>query len=1188
MSRKWTEQQLNSIYSTGGSVLVSAAAGSGKTSVLVERVIQLITREEAPIDVDRLLIVTFTRAAAAEMKERITQALNSLLANDPYNGNLLRQKQLLPNASISTIDSFCSNIVREYFHTLGIASDFRIADSGELEILQNQALDKAFENFYESDNPDFIKLLDAFSDKSGDEYFRKTVLKVSDFLSTQPFPEKWLDEMLRNYGAESIQSSIWGNIIFDYSVTSVKHAIKLTEQSLGLLYESEKLNETLSPLFEYDLAFLRKLCELIESKAWDGIEAHVSSYTSGKMQTPRGYGEHPIKVRASANRNTVKKVISDLSELFCKTSAEASEELCELEALVSMLFDLVREYIKIFDGLKAKKNILSFSDVEQLTVKLLAYPNDDGSYTKTPQGYEISSRFDTVIVDEYQDVNDVQNLIFNCASKDGTNLFVVGDVKQSIYCFRQAKPQIFLARKNSYNRYDPEKQNYPATIILDKNFRSRAEICNTVNYIFSNIMSKSVADMDYNEDEMLNPGAAYPPSDNCDFEITLIDRDAFSMYKDDYTHNQIEALCIADKIRQMLSDGFKVKDGDTMRNATFGDFAIILRKTSSVAVEYVKTLIDCGIPAYCEEKGSAFDAQEVKILLNILRVINNPTLDIPLLSVLCSPIYGFTPDELAQIRSQSRKTSLYSSLCKFADSHQKTADFLSELNVLRKYSCTGTVDELIGKVLEITALGAITSVVKNADEPMQNLNLLRVYARSFESSGCKTLSDFILYIDRLIECGMDIAEPPVGNTSSLNGVRVISIHKSKGLEFPICILADTAREFNTEDLKKDVILDSEAGLGIKRKSGIRRYKTIARKAIEIEMLKSQKAEEMRVLYVALTRAKEKLIMLASHKNLKKHLDDLCLKISTDKSIEPYIVSQCSCFSDWILLSMIINNNLTPTSDNMTISQPWKYDGYSPRWLLSAITDPTQISGLEIVETFESNPQASNKKPNKTELDYAEILKKNLSFRYKNESILSLPQKVSASQIAHNQNNEYFEKIIAKPSFLNKSISTALERGTAHHLFLQYCDFEKARFNIQSEINRLLKANRLTATQAEVIDAEALKNLLISPLFDRVVKSSQIMREERFTVKIKASQAFDECDSADAFVIMQGAVDLAFVEDKALVVVDYKTDRVKEISRLAELYKKQLDLYKIAMEQSTGYKVKELIICSVHLNDYISL
>lgn len=1188
MSRKLTEQQLNSIYSTGGSVLVSAAAGSGKTSVLVERVIRLITREEAPIDVDRLLIVTFTRAAAAEMKERITQALNSLLANDPYNGNLLRQKQLLPNASISTIDSFCSNIVREYFHTLGVASDFRIADSGELEILQNQALSKAFEAFYESDNSDFIKLLDAFSDKSGDEYFRKTVLKVSEFLSTQPFPEKWLDDMLKNYGAESIEKSIWGRIIFDYSVSSVNHAIKLTEQSLALLVESNKLNEKLSPLFENDLVFLRKLKELIENLNWDKIVAHASSYTSGKMLTPRGYSDNPIKITVSANRAAVKKVISDLSELFCKTSAQVGEELCELEALVSVLFDLVKEYIKIFDEHKAKKNILAFSDVEQLAVKLLASPNDDGSYTKTTQGYEISSRYDTVIVDEYQDVNDVQNLIFNCASKGGTNLFVVGDVKQSIYCFREAKPQIFLARKNAYNKYDAEKQNYPATIILDKNFRSRAEICDTVNFIFSHIMSKSVADMDYNEDEMLNSGADYPPSEKCDFEITLIDRDAFFAYKDEYTHNQIEALCIADKIRQMLSQGFQVKDGNSMRNATFGDFAIILRKTSGVAVEYVKTLIDCGIPAYCEEKGSAFDAQEVKILLNILRVINNPTLDIPLLSVLCSPIYGFTPDDLAKIRSQSRKTSLYSSLCKFSENDKKAADFLSELNLLRKYSCTGSVDELIGKVLEITALGAITSAVKSVEAPMQNLNLLRVYARSFESNGCKTLSDFILYIDRLIECGKDISEPPVGNVASLNGVRVISIHKSKGLEFPICILADTAREFNTEDLKKDVILDSEAGLGIKRKSGIRRYKTIARKAIEIEMLKSQKAEEMRVLYVALTRAKEKLIMLASHKNLQKHINDLSSKISSERTIEPYVVSECRCISDWVLLSMLVNTDLKVESDNILISHPLIYDGSCPSWTVRKIDSPSQIADFDSVESIDDDLIKSDAKPDKTEMDYAEILKKNLSFRYRNENILSLPQKVSASQIAHNQNNEYFEKIVAKPNFLSSSTSTALERGTAHHLFLQYCDFEKARLDIHSEINRLRESNRLTETQAEVIDAENLKNLLVSPLFDRVVNSDEVMREERFTVKIKASQAFEECDVSDAYVIMQGAVDLAFVEDNSLVVVDYKTDRVGEVSKLADLYQKQLELYKTAMEQSTGYKVKELIICSIYLNNYITL
>lgn len=487
MNREWTKQQLNSIYSTDGSVLVSAAAGSGKTAVLVERVINLITRKDNPIDVDRLLIVTFTRAAAAEMRQRITEALNSMLENDPYNSRLLMQKQLLYNASISTIDSFCGNVVREYFHAAGVSSDFRIADEGELEILRNQALDRSFETFYETESKEFSSLLDAFSSKGGDTKLRETVLKICTFLSTQPFPNKWLDDMLSSYGERSVADSIWGKIIIDYSVPAVNHAVNLTQNSIKLLDDDQKLKEKAIELFESDLVFLNELSKRLLSANWDDIVIHLSSFKSGRMSAPRGYKDNPLKLAVSSNRDEVKSTIKQISSYFCRSEAEAYAEFSELESIVAVLFELVREYIKEFDLLKSKKNILSFADVELLTVKLLAKPDEKGGYIKTPQAYEISERYDAVIVDEFQDVNDVQNLIFNCASNDENNLFVVGDVKQSIYGFRQAKPQIFINRKESYKKFDERNPVYPATIILDKNFRSRKEVCDTVNFIFQDL-----------------------------------------------------------------------------------------------------------------------------------------------------------------------------------------------------------------------------------------------------------------------------------------------------------------------------------------------------------------------------------------------------------------------------------------------------------------------------------------------------------------------------------------------------------------------------------------------------------------------------------------------------------------------------------------------------------------------------
>lgn len=1182
MGREWTPQQLNAIYATDGSVLVSAAAGSGKTAVLVERVINLVTRSENPIDVDRLLIVTFTRAAAAEMRQRISLALNSLLENDPYNPNLLKQKQLLYTASISTIDSFCSEIVREYFHALGVSRDFRIADEGELDVLRKNALDNTFNTFYSSDSDDFIALLDAFSSKGGDVKLRETVLKIATFLSTQPFPENWLENMLSGYGENSVAESIWGKIIIEYAKSTVHHAINLTQNSLKILENDAKLQNSFTPKIEDDLVFLDNLLKKLYLNSWNDICSVAFSFSPGRLTPPKGYKDNPIKVAVANNRDEVKDAIKSVQLYFANSEEEVLSEMKELQGLVSTLFDLVRKYIKEFDAQKSKKNVLSFSDIELLTVKLLAEPLDDG-YRKTSAADEISNRYDAVIVDEFQDVNDVQDLIFKCVSREENNIFVVGDVKQSIYGFRQAKPQIFIDRKNSYEKFDAVNPAYPATIILDKNFRSRKEVCDTVNFIFRNLMTKQSAQMDYTEDEMLNVGASYPESTDCDFEISLIEKSAF----EDYDYAEIEARHIANKIHSMMKSGFLVKDGDIQRKATYGDFAVILRSTKNTAQTYVKTLIDCGIPAFSENKENSFEAKEIKVILNLLRVIDNPALDIPLLSVMCSPIFGFTPDELSQIRADERYSNLYAAVKKYSSKSEKARDFLAKLEQLKNYSYTCSVDDLIGKIYDTTAIGAITTAVKGGEAPMRNLDLLRIYARSFESNGYKTLSDFISYIDKLMENGTQLPAAS-SDSDSLNGVRVLSIHASKGLEYPVCFLADTAKQFNKTDLRSDVLIDSVAGLGIKKREGICRYNTLPRLAVEIEISQNEIAEELRVLYVALTRAKEKLIAVCSKKNSEKYLSNLYSKIVFGNIIEPYSVVRCSSISDWLLLCALVHSSLNDLRMKINPSaEPILHKDTSP-WHFELIDKEELIFG-NTIDTFDESEKVFENIQNTDTYDYAQLLKTNLSFKYKNADIMNLPQKVSASQISHNE-SDYFEKVLMKPSFLNKETAAAVDRGTAHHKFLQYCDFVNAKQSLESEVERLKNLGLLTDEQTELIDKAKIKNLLNSELVQRIINSPLVFREEQFSAKLNPSLVFVEYENVDtdAEIIVQGAVDVAFEENGKLVIVDYKTDRVKDISKLAILYKKQLELYRLAMEQSTEMTVSECIICSVHLGEYIKI
>ena len=1176
MGRNWTPQQKNAIYSTDGSVLVSAAAGSGKTSVLVERVIQMVTRQNNPVDVDKLLIVTFTKAAANEMKERIMAALDSKLKNDPYNPALLRQKQLLYSAQISTIDSFCGNLVRDYFHVLNVNRDYRIGDNGEVKVMEKQALDDTMEYFYKNGNSDFTELLAAFSSKQGDADLRKSIEKISEFLSTQPFPEKWLDKMLKNYETTSVSDSVFGRIIMDNAVTSTEHAIQLNQKAFELLKTEPILEESNSELFASDAKFINTLSDLLQHGTWTQVYKHLKTFNSGRLSARKLPKDHPVKLQVSSIRNSFKAIIADIKKLFLFNEDEVLEQFSQLHSIVSVLFDMVRDYIKRLNELKTKKNIMTFSDVELLTVKLLATPDDDG-YTKTEYAKEIAKRFDYVIVDEFQDVNDVQDLIFKCVSRDESNLFVVGDVKQSIYSFRQTRPEIFIKRKDSYNMYDENNPVYPAAIILDKNFRSRDGICKAVNYIFSRLMTKRVAQMDYTADEYLNTGAEYPPTNDCAFEFSVLEKMSFS---EDISAIELEARYIAERIRQMMNDNYQIKDGDKTRKVTYGDFAVILRKTKDTAPVYVKILNDCGIPAYSETKENALEAVEIKIIMNYLRIIDNPTLEIPLLSVMCSPAYGFTADELAQIKAESRHSNLYNSVKAFTQTDKKAKKFIDDLDNLRIYAYTGSVDNLLGRVYEITSYESVTSAVKGGENPTRNLEMLRNYARQFEANGYKTLSDFIGYVDKLVENGVKLDNIST-DSDSLNAVRVLSVHSSKGLEYPVCFLSGTEKKFNEEEKKDNVMLDSKAGIGIKKKVGITRCNTLPRLAVEIETSQNQLAEEMRILYVALTRAKEKLIVISAIKDIEKNIQKALSNIVSNDRIDPYVASQCKSISDWIMLAVLTHPECNALKNRYSSLPSSFYD------------DDTPQMKFNIVESLETAPSSDNntsKKENifvESSIDYGEILRKNLSFKYRNEKLINLPQKVTASEIAHNENSDYFNKVLQKPAFLDDKRS-ATDRGTAHHKFLQFRNFIEARDDIDAEIDSLVSEGKLTSVQAELIDRQQLLQMLTSPLFDRVVKSNNVMREEKFFAKIHPSLIFDDCKELadDVNIIIQGAVDLAFEENGEIVIVDYKTDRLNNIDKLKMLYTKQLELYKAAIEQYTSKNVKSCVLYSLYLNDYV--
>lgn len=1186
MSVKFTNQQQNAINATDGSVLVSAAAGSGKTAVLIERIIRLITNENNPVDVDRLLIVTFTRAAAAQMRQRLQNAINKLLQNDPYNALLLRQKQLMCNANISTIDSFCTNLVREYFTALNIKNDFRMGDTSELEILSSESLDEIFDEYYDSSDESFLRLVDAFSDKNSDTKLRNSILKISKFLDSQPFSDMWLNEILNRYDMNiPVEKSIWGQIIVNNAKTLVSHAVALCSTSLDLMKSEPKLYESLSVLINSDLEFLNSLKSKLDNSMWDEISEFIGTFKSGTLRAPKEYTKHPIKLSVASNRTEVKKVIDSIKLNFFTKSVDAQEEIKSQYQLVKKLFEVLNKYLERFNNKKSDKNILSFADVELLTVKLLSKPTQN-SYEKTDLAFEISNRFDYVMVDEFQDVNDVQDLIFNCVSKDLNNLFVVGDVKQSIYGFRQAKPEIFLKRKKQYKAFDENNPEYPSTIILDKNFRSRFEVCDATNFIFQNIMTQETAGMDYTADDKLNIGASYEKSDNCNFEFDLLD------VSSDDDKILVEAQFIAEKIHKMISEGFLIKDGDAQRPCTYGDFAILLRKTKEIATDYVDILNMYGIAASCETKQNAFETQEVKILLNFLRVIDNPTQNIALLSVISSPIYGFTPDELAKMRSDSRHQSLYVSLKNYAQNSDKAKKFLKELKNLQTLSFTSTVDELIETIFELTSFTAITSAVKDVSNPTANLLLLRENARAFEKNGYKSLSEFISFIEKMIANGVSLDASSNSDTSTLNKVRVMSIHNSKGLEFPICFLANTDRKFNTKELSEDVLLDSKSGLGLRKRVGICKYNTIPREAVKLESRSSSVAEEQRVLYVALTRAKEKLIVSAVQKDAEMYLSKQYSKLVLGKNVEPYSVINATSFCDWITLCALVHpscakirslatqNEAPPVTENTELCS-WDTNVIKSSEISFEEQDDTEQNVDESKRLLENQERAK---------ELLILLKKRLSFEYPDKDIMDLPQKVSASQVSHDGKDSLFDRVLLKPQFLTDKKLNSVERGTAHHKLLQMCNFTSLKEDIDKEISRLCKEGYISKSEALSIDKSRIEKFTKTELFSRIICSNDVSKEAQFAVEISPSLVSDEYINADqkAKILLQGACDLVFSENNMLVIVDYKTDRVKSIDELKNRYSKQLMLYKNAVEQTKEMKVKECIIYSTELSEYVSV
>ncbi len=1170
---EWSQNQLNAITARGGSIIVSAAAGSGKTTVLVERVIRMITDSENGVPADRLLVVTYTRKAAAELKDRLRKALSDCIRSDPANTFLLRQQMLLSKAHISTVDSFCMSVCREYFYLLDIDSSVRIADDGELRVLSADALKLTLDSLYTEGDERFHRLVETFANARSDSRLEAQIKTMHEFLRSHPFPSKWLDDKLAYFtDFKDVSDSQWGRIVAEYTREALDYMERLIGRALDDVSLDEKLDEKLRPVLEGDLIFLENLREA-QPKGWDAFRTVLLGYKPATLRAPTGYTNNPLKVSAAAARDAFKATVRKLSEFYDQEAALCLYDIELLKDYAEQLFKAVKLFNENYAMLKKEHNVADYADIEHWVLELVVDPE---TLSPTDVARELAARFECIMVDEYQDANEVQDTIFKMISRKEENLFVVGDVKQSIYRFRQAMPELFLNRKNNAVLYHPDDPQFPTKIILEKNYRSDKAVLDAVNFFFRKLMSPAVGEIDYNDEEMLRAGAVYKPAPEPAVELCMVDAKGVGEEEEALA----EARVIAERIHEMVADGYPVKvreNGvETYRPAAYGDFAVLMRSLLTHGALYREVFELYGIHTLSESADSFLLSREIMLMTNLLRVINNPALDIELLSVLMCPVFAFDEDDLARIRIGKRRGSLFSAVTLDAEhGNMKSRAFLEELAYYRGLSVTVPLYKLIAVIYERSSFLPILSASDSSGAAANNLRLLLDYARSFEQNTRRGLSSFVGYLDRLIE---EEGKLPAAarDAGAESGVTMMTIHSSKGLEFPICIIADTTHKFFNE-AKNDVLLHPRYGYAQKRYDPAlqAKFNTLPRRALLLEIERDARSEELRVLYVAMTRAKQKLMMFSTpSKGIKDYLKRIGGRLAGQREISPFVVRAVSSLSDWIVMCALHHPDAKALRDYADIETDFEPE--SDFTLAVRIADkPLDVAAEEEMTADEADTVVA---------DHAVIgeLERHLSFEYPYDGLRGLPVKVAASTLAHRYAEKRYDRHLDRPAFLSEEKLTSAEKGTALHAFMQFADFAAARADIATELERLKADGYLTEAQSASIDLERAERFVRSPLVSRCLKAERAYKEYRFNVKLPACRVNPEIDPrfSDEKIVLQGAVDLAFVEDGALVIVDYKTDRVKRPETLRDLYATQLMLYKDALEQCLGLPVKECLIYSV--------
>ena len=1180
MAVQRTPEQEAVVKNRGGGLLVSAAAGSGKTRVLVERLMDYIQNEGK--NIDDFLIITFTRAAAEELRGRIAQEIAEALAGQPDNAHLRRQTVRVYQTQISTIHAFCTVLLRQWGHLLDVPTDFGLCEDEEAQVLMARTLDQVLESRYEDVDPegDFAKLLDILAAGRDDSRLVEITLDVYSKIQSAQDPMAWLDgqrELLDLSQVTDAGQTPWGRLLLEEGAQTAAYWAGQMDRACDLAQGDEALEKAYLDSLQ---ATRRDLTSFAQAagESWDRASEQTISFP--KLKAARGVEDPAAQEQIKSIRTRCKKASEELMAQFASPSGPLLEDMALVYPAMCGLLDLVADFSRAYEEEKKKRALLDFSDLEHLAIRLLV--DEDGQ--PTPLARQWGSRYAEIMVDEYQDTNQVQNTIFRALSQEGRNLFMVGDVKQSIYRFRLADPTIFLEKYRTFLPYDQAKEGQERRITLSKNFRSRPQVLQAANDLFYNIMSRQLGEMDYTDQEALYPGGTFPAGEGYETEFHVLDfTEDPALTEEKQERAYLEAWFVARRIAALLAEGFPVSDGQGgTRPLRAEDVAILLRSPGPVRHYYTLALEEAGVGWSAEEGGDLFQTTEISVALSWLQIIDNPRQDIPLLAVLRSPLVGFSGDRLAEIRALAQG-DFYTALTRAGEEGwDDCTAFLEQLTALRFGAGEQSSHQLLWDLYRRTDMLEVFGAMPGGEKRRENLLAFYQLARRFEGTGHKGLFGFLLHLERVQNSG-GLRQTP-GAPKEEAGVKILSIHRSKGLEYPVVFLCGLGRRFNYTDLQKPVLFHPKLGLGPK---GLDRetmvtFPTLARTGVALALKKELLAEEMRLLYVAMTRAKEKLILTHSLSYGVSDLKNLAESVSVPA--DPRVLAGCSSVGQWLLLTALVRpegESLRRAMDREDLPLPAAHFG--PPWKI--FYHGGAVSQEVIRPTARQDQEEADLLP-------VEDLLARLTWQDPYAQAAATPAKVTATQVAEQEEEEPGAFLLrdqekqgpapfARPQFAQERLGlTPAQRGTAVHTVMQSIRLDQTGTadQVRRELERLTAGEYLTQQQAQAVNPAWVTAFFASDLGRRMKASDSLHREAPFSVLAPADHFFPNAPAGEQ-VLLQGVIDVWFREGEGITLVDFKTDRVtpQTAPDRAQRYQGQLAAYAYALEQVTGIPVTRRVL-----------